>query len=230
MLTVRSLNLVRNKRTILQNLDLEIENGEFVVVIGQSGAGKSQLLRRIAGLDPELGQPLYQSEQIGLAFQQAPLVPWLNLKRNLLVAGITDVNACLADLQLQDFAEYLPSKISPGMRQKLNLARALSRKPKLVLLDEPFASLDQGSRFHLYKWLNQKRAEMGFAVLMVTHDLYEAFFLADRIDFLSKQQMRISESFRKRASAEPSNAGLAWGEEARQRISHLLEAEYESNK
>ena len=189
-------------------LDTEVEAGGFTAIIGPSGCGKSTLLRLVAGLDrPDSGAILLDGvpvtepvPQCGMVFQQFALFPWLTIRRNvgfgLSRAHGADaiVEQLLLDVGLSAFADHYPRSLSGGMQQRAALARALARQPQLLLLDEPFGSLDQQTRVLMQELLEMLwHAETG-TVLMVTHDIEEALFLADRIIVLSARPGRILES------------------------------------
>ena len=186
---------------IVQNFNLRVRKGEFVCLIGHSGCGKSTVLSMIAGLNPitegviilagkELGGP---GPDRGLVFQSPCLLPWLTTLENVML-GVDQVFYTAEKSERVQIAEYYltlvglgdalnkrPGELSQGMRQRVGIARAFALSPKMLLLDEPFGMLDSLTRFELQQVLidlwrkNQKTA------LMVTHDVDEALFLADRV-------------------------------------------------
>jgi NitT/TauT family transport system ATP-binding protein len=178
-------------------VDLDIDRGEFVALLGPSGCGKSTLLRMIAGLDrPDAGslQTIASDHRhgagIAYVFQDANLLPWRNVLKNVaLPLELTGVKkherleraaAALKQVGLSDALARYPAALSGGMRMRVSLARALVTEPALLLLDEPFAALDEITRQHLDEQLRSLWMERRMTVLFVTHSTIEAAFLADR--------------------------------------------------
>ncbi|WP_083656021.1 ABC transporter ATP-binding protein [Mongoliimonas terrestris] len=189
----------------LKNVDLTIESGEFVCLLGASGCGKSTLLNLLAGFDkPSGGQLLYRGKPIAgpgkervMFFQDAnaALLPWQTVQQNVefglklqgLPAGERRARAeeCLTLVNLAEHRHKVPSEISGGMRQRLQIARALAVQPDVFLMDEPFAALDAITRRRMHEallevWEREKRT-----IVFVTHDIMEALTLADRIAVMS---------------------------------------------
>jgi nitrate/nitrite transport system ATP-binding protein len=186
----------------LRDIDLQIEKGQFVTLIGHSGCGKSTLLNLITGLDvPTSGYLFLSGRQIagpgpdrGVVFQNHSLLPWLTCFENIYLAvervfGPTEPKAKLNErtrhalelVHLTEAAEKRPQEISGGMKQRVGIARALAMEPKLLLMDEPFGALDALTRARLQDELMRIVAETGSTVVMVTHDVDEAVLLADRV-------------------------------------------------
>lgn len=189
--------------TAVDSLSLDIAVGSFLALIGPSGCGKSTLLRMLAGLDePTAGTVSgIDHDRIAYVFQDAHLMPWRNVLRNvtlpLELAGISKservaaARAALAQVGLSDAARRYPAELSGGMRMRVSLARALVTHPKVLLLDEPFAALDEISRHALDEMLRRLWLETGMTVIFVTHSIAEATFLADRAIVFSKRPARI---------------------------------------
>lgn len=193
----------------LSGVDLALAPGSFVAVVGPSGCGKSTLLRLIAGLEtPDAGAIRIDSEppsvaaaqhRIGVAFQDHALLPWLSVRQNVALpfrlAGVPVDEARVASLVamvgLAEFAGARPSQLSGGMRQRVSIARSLALSPRLLLLDEPFGALDAFTREELWCVLRDLWAAQRFTVVLVTHDLREAVFLADTVYVMSKRPGRI---------------------------------------
>jgi len=179
---------------------------EFVCVLGPSGSGKSTLLRALAGLiQPSAGTIHFQNQQaaprVGFVFQQATLMPWRSVLENILlpleVEHLPAAQACqkaqemAALVGLTGFENALPRDLSGGMAQRVALARALIHDPDLLLLDEPFGSLDALTREKMWGELSRLWQARQTTVLMVTHSISEALFLADRVLLLSARPGRI---------------------------------------
>jgi NitT/TauT family transport system ATP-binding protein len=191
---------------VLDRISFQIQPGEFVALLGPSGSGKSSLLRLIAGLDqPDSGTLMIEAVQgalsRGFVFQEPTLMPWRSVLRNttlpLELQGWTmDRAKARADEELQrvrlaEFAARYPHELSGGMKMRTSVARALTTCPNLLLLDEPFAALDEPTRHGLQMQLREIWAGLGMTVLFVTHSISEAVFLADRILVLSPRPARI---------------------------------------
>ena len=183
-------------RQVLKDVSLDIEEGEFIAIVGRSGCGKSTLLRLLAGLEQSSaggitldGQPLQQTrDELRLMFQDARLLPWRTVVDNValgLPGSRADVRraalAALADVGLADRADEWPSRLSGGQRQRVALARALVHRPRLLLLDEPLGALDALTRIEMHQLIERLWLAQGFTALLVTHDVAEAVALADRV-------------------------------------------------
>ncbi|EIM27282.1 ABC transporter ATP-binding protein [Microvirga lotononidis] len=198
-----------NGVTALAGFDLDIFAGEFVSLLGPSGCGKSTVLRLIAGLaeptDGSVAWPEARSDdhrgEIGFVFQDATLMPWANVADNvwlpLRLRGVSRRDAqdriveSLALVGLGDFAKAYPRELSGGMRMRVSIARALSLKPRLLLMDEPFAALDEIARFRLNDDLLRLQGELRCTVVFVTHSVYESAYLSSRIAVMSPRPGRI---------------------------------------
>ena len=190
-------------------VDLTIEKGSFTAFLGPSGCGKSTLLRMIAGLDvPTSGAITVGGERaadrrvpIAFVFQDAHLLPWRTVLDNaalpLELAGISKAERraaardVLADVGLADSAARIPAELSGGMRMRVSLARALITRPRLLLLDEPFAALDELTRNRLDDRLRALWRERGTTVIFVTHSITEAAYLAERAVVFSRRPARV---------------------------------------
>lgn len=183
----------------LKNIQLQVKEGEFITVIGPSGCGKSTLLRIIAGLETEYkGQVQLAGRQItgpgidkGVIFQEPRLFPWLTVERNIAAdLSLRDpvvrdkVDELIELVRLQGFEKSYPNELSGGMAQRVSIARALLRNPKVLLLDEPFGALDAFTRAHMQDVLLDIWKKNKTTMIFVTHDIDEAVFLADRIVIL----------------------------------------------
>lgn len=189
----------------LKDIQLDVNPGEFVAIVGPSGAGKSTLLNMVAGLDQDFegkitvdNEPLHATsplKQIGFMFQESRLMPWLTVLDNLLlVLGKEEVDKArelLRQVHLTDIESHFPGQLSGGMQRRVALARAFAVKPDLLLMDEPFMSLDAPTAEYLRGLLMDLWSDTKPMVLFVTHYLREALALADRIVFLSEQPAHI---------------------------------------
>ena len=186
---------------MLHDLDLEIEPGSFISIIGRSGSGKSTLLRLIAGLDrPDAGTiRLDGVEFAGLAphttvmFQDSRLLPWQRVLDNVALAAPRAARqSSLESLQqvgLGDRALDWPASLSGGQRQRVALARALASEPHVLLLDEPLGALDALTRADMQRLIESIWSDRRFTALLVTHDVVEAVTLSDRVVVLSKGRL-----------------------------------------
>ena len=192
---------------VLSNINFSILKGEFICIVGGSGCGKSTLLRAMAGLDPDYeGKILIDGKEVrspkkerGLVFQEPRLFPWLTVEENVVFALNEGTKAekkekaeeCLKLVGLSGFEKSLPKELSGGMAQRANIARALVNNPYILFLDEPFGALDAFTKIQLQnELLNIKKKEKS-TMIMVTHDIEEAVYLADRIIVMDKNPGRI---------------------------------------
>jgi len=171
---------------VLDGLDLEIARGEFVALLGRSGSGKTTLLRALAGLDSAEGQAVRTPAARAVVFQEPRLLPWKRVWRNVMLGLHTAdakyrAGASLAEVGLEQRADVWPATLSGGEAQRVALARALVREPQLLLLDEPFASLDALTRLKMHELVLALWRRHAPTVLIVTHDVDEAITLADRV-------------------------------------------------
>lgn len=181
-------NLVRSygSRVVIDRLNLRIERGEFVALLGESGCGKTTLLRALAGLDSIQGGRIVAPRRPAVVFQEHRLLPWDSLWCNVSL-GLRLQHAreraaeALTEVGLGDRLDDWPRNLSGGQAQRVALARALVQQPELLLLDEPFAALDALTRIRMHQLVRELVANHQPGVLLVTHDVDEAIALADRI-------------------------------------------------
>lgn len=200
----RSFGSGSEQHVVLRDVNLEVEAGEVLAIVGASGCGKSTLLRAAAGLDaPTSGAVLIDGTGVdgidprcAFAFQEPRLLPWLSLRDNIAIglprgtssaAGKAKVEELLGLVELAGFAGHRPREVSGGMAQRASLARALARNPGVLLLDEPFGALDALTRLKMQDLLLRIHEATPTTVLLVTHDVDEALQLADRIIVLAKE-------------------------------------------
>ena len=172
--------------TVINGLDLEIADGEFVALLGRSGSGKTTLLRTLAGLDGPSGGEVRVPESRAVVFQDARLMPWKPVWENVMLGlGGRDARkraeVALAEVALDHRADAWPLTLSGGEAQRAALARALVREPSVLLLDEPFAALDALTRIQMHELVLGLWRRHRPAVLLITHDIDEATALADRV-------------------------------------------------
>ncbi|MFD1330595.1 ABC transporter ATP-binding protein [Methylopila musalis] len=183
---VRGLVRRYGARTVIDGLDLEIARGEFVALLGESGCGKTTLLRALSGLDPIDGGAVDAPRRPAVVFQEHRLLPWDSLWRNVSLGqpekGARERAAeALAEVGLGERLDDWPRNLSGGQSQRVALARALVQEPELLLLDEPFAALDALTRLKMQALVKELVARHRPGVLLVTHDVDEAIALADRV-------------------------------------------------
>ncbi len=186
------------ERAVLDQLDLTIEPGQFVALLGRSGTGKSTLLRLLSGYDRGASGEIGVTDHVAVAFQDSRLLPWLRVVDNVTLglpgkAASRKARAQLDEVGLAAQANAWPGVLSGGEAQRAALARALIREPELLLLDEPFAALDALTRISMHQLLRRLCERHHPAVLLVTHDVDEAVLLADRIVVL--EQGRLEQDF-----------------------------------
>jgi NitT/TauT family transport system ATP-binding protein len=195
---------------IIDKLSVDIPTGQFVSIIGPSGCGKSTLLKLVAGLTPisegslevEGKSPAAARSSMGFIFQDATLLPWrtvranialgLELKHTARAARDARVAEMLTLVGLDHVKDHYPRQLSGGMKMRVSIARALASSPRVLLLDEPFAALDEMTRDRLNEELLRLRQEQNWTVLFVTHSVAEAVFLSDRILVLAPHPGRLA--------------------------------------
>jgi NitT/TauT family transport system ATP-binding protein len=196
----------------LDGLDLDVREGEFLSLLGPSGCGKSTALRIIAGLsEPSSGTVTWRDgtgprrgpgEALGFVFQEPTLMPWTTVFGNVLLplklagaeraAAAPRVMEALSRVGLADFADAHPRELSGGMRMRVSIARALVTAPRVLLMDEPFAALDEITRFKLNDDLVALWRELGMTVVFVTHSVFESVFLSGRIVVMTPRPGRVA--------------------------------------
>ena len=201
----------------LDNVSVDVHRGEFVAVVGRSGCGKSSLVKLISGLlEPTAGEVRVDDEVIrkplgnaGMAFQNSSLLPWRTVLDNVLLPlevvrakrkayrrnpqpFVEHAEALLHTVGLGGFEDRYPWQLSGGMKQRASLCRALVHEPELLLLDEPFGALDAFTKEELWLVLQRLRESTGCSMVLITHDLAEAVFLADRVYAMTARPGRVA--------------------------------------
>lgn len=204
-LGTENVSVVFDSIHVFRDLTLEISRGEFVAVVGPSGCGKTTLLNLFSGfLKPSAGRVI-SSGRVRMVYQTDSLFPWQTVGQNIALGlrNVGDENErakqlanMLRLIKLDDFASHYPHQLSGGMRQRVELARALAGDSDVLLLDEPFSSLDYLARLRMRRELARMLKELPRTVVLVTHDIEEAAQLADRIIVLSDRPARICRELR----------------------------------
>jgi sulfonate transport system ATP-binding protein len=211
--TVTDLRRTYGNRLVIDQLNLRIERGEFVALLGESGCGKTTLLRALAGLDPIDGGRIVAPRRPAVVFQEHRLLPWESLWRNVSL-GLQAADpreraaAALAEVGLGDRLDDWPRNLSGGQAQRVALARALVQQPELLLLDEPFAALDALTRIRMHDLVRELVASHRPGVLLVTHDVDEAIALADRILVMREGRIAFEHRTKGDGSATTARAEL----------------------
>lgn len=191
---------------VLDNINFNVKDGEIICIVGTSGCGKSTLLNIIAGLDNNYDGNInynFDKEKIGYMLQDSALFPWLNIYDNATLAcnikkinNDMYINYLLERYGLSEFRNKYPDKISGGMKQRVALIRTISYKPKLLLLDEPFAALDYQTRIAISNDIYSLIRENKITTILITHDISEAISMADRIIVMSKRPAHIKNIYK----------------------------------
>ena len=198
-----------NGTEALRDLSFSVAEGEFVSLLGPSGCGKSTALRLVAGLlEPDAGHLRFPHDrpEIGFVFQEPTLMPWadaltntrlpLDLKRVARGDGNARAAAALARVGLKGFERAFPRELSGGMKMRVSLARALVTNPDILLMDEPFAALDEITRFRLNNDLLELWRKLHMTIIFVTHSVFESVYLSQRVVVMSERPGRIIAEFR----------------------------------
>lgn len=191
-----------NGTTALQDLDLQVAEGQFVSLVGPSGCGKSTVLRLIAGLGKlSTGQIRRRESKLAFVFQEAALMPWATVEENvrlpLKLAGLSKraasaaVAEAIALVHLQGFEQAYPRELSGGMKMRVSIARALVTQPEVLLMDEPFGALDEMTRSKLNSDVLDLWLEKKWTVVFVTHNIYEAVYLSNRVVVMAARPGRV---------------------------------------
>ena len=192
----------------LQGMSLRVQEGDILSLLGPSGCGKSTVLRLIADLMKPTGGRITWSGSdrkgsIGFVFQEPTLMPWATVEKNVWLpfrlggdsfsSRREDIHKCLELVGLQEFAGSYPRELSGGMRMRVSIARALVTRPRIMLMDEPFAALDEITRFKLNNDLLEIREAIGCTIIFVTHSVFESVFLSNRIAVMATRPGRVVE-------------------------------------
>jgi len=205
----KSFHVAGGEREVIRDFGLSIESGEFVAILGESGCGKSTLLRLLAGLDADYrGDIVIDGRRVdgigadrGIVFQEPRLFPWLTVERNVALGLVNEplterqrvqrVREYIRLVRLEGFELALPHQLSGGMSQRVAIARGLVASPRILMLDEPFGALDAQTRQQMQNELLGLRERERITTLLVTHDVEEAVFLADRVVVMAARPGRV---------------------------------------
>jgi NitT/TauT family transport system ATP-binding protein len=216
ILEVKGVGFDYGALTVIDSLDFSVETGELVVCVGPSGCGKSTLLSLLGGhLAPTRGH-ITRNGQSRTIYQAGGLFPWLTVAENIGLANTAKVSEWLEITRLGEFANSYPHQLSGGMRQRVELARALAAETDILLMDEPFSALDYQSRNRMRKELVATLAERPRTVVFVTHDIEEAVQIADRVVVLATRPTRVARilPLPPGRSRGPATPGVAEAEQA----------------
>lgn len=206
----------------LRKMTLAVNEGDFISLLGPSGCGKSTALRLIAGLMPPTAGRIvwtgrHEPGDLGVVFQEPTLMPWATVAQNVWLpfrlrgrsfgAVRGELAQALRLVGLDGFADAYPRELSGGMKMRVSIARALVTRPRLILMDEPFAALDEITRQKLNDDLLRLRAQIGCTVVFVTHSVFESVFLSDRIVVMAPRPGRAVTEI---AVKEPYPRGIGW--------------------
>jgi NitT/TauT family transport system ATP-binding protein len=194
---VKDLGVWYGDHRVLQDVNFEVQRGEFLSIVGKSGCGKSTLLNALAGFINKKGD-VQIPEHVGMVFQNYSVFPWLTVRQNIAfgldqVCGKQRESLILSHLEMvgmSNQAEKYPAQLSGGQVQRVALARALAPNPEVILMDEPFGALDLYTREKMQNWLLDIWQEHQKTVIFVTHSIEEAIFLSDRLLILGDGQVR----------------------------------------
>ncbi|HLD89233.1 MAG TPA: ABC transporter ATP-binding protein [Candidatus Nanoarchaeia archaeon] len=194
--SVRSLNKSYNGLKVLNNLNLDIEHNKITAILGPNGCGKTTLLHILGGIENYSGK-IEGLTSAGLIVQELALFEWMTIKDNL--SFVTDdkrkINNLLKLVGLQDYSNNFPNSLSGGMKQKLAIARTLAADHDIILMDEPFSALDMQTREQFQQELEKIKLNTQKTIILVTHDINEAVFLADGIIVLSDKPAKVKDTF-----------------------------------
>jgi len=184
---VENISKSYGKLEVLKDISFTVEKGEFVSIIGPSGCGKTTLLHIIQGFEKPTSGKVISEGKKGFVFQEHNLFPWKTVLENVNIDTLEDPKLILEKMELTKFTDFYPNQISSGMKQKVGIARCLLRKSDIILMDEPFASLDYFTRLKMHDFLMTLKE----TILFVTHDIDEAIKLSDKIIVLSGRPAKV---------------------------------------
>jgi NitT/TauT family transport system ATP-binding protein len=196
-LQTKNLSVFYKNNCILNNLNFSAKQGEFIVIIGKSGSGKTTFLNALANLIPFSGE-IKIAHKLGFVFQQYPVFPWLTVSQNI-AFGLDNypkqsksqiIQKHLKMIGLETKKDSYSAQLSSGQKQRVALARSLAHRPKVLLMDEPYGALDYYTKLKMQKWLLNIWSKHKNTIIFITHDIEEAIFLADRILVLKNKKFQ----------------------------------------
>ncbi|MEK6772422.1 MAG: ABC transporter ATP-binding protein [Bdellovibrionota bacterium] len=199
MISLQNVSKKFDSLSVLRHVNLEIQPGEFLTILGPSGCGKSTLLRLLAGLEkPTEGELVRPKNNLNFSFvfQDSELLPWRNIEENILLPleltlkkeSSGQLEDILSLVKLSSFKKYYPHQLSGGMKMRVSIARALMTNPSLLLMDEPFSSLDENTRFEMQDQLLHLQKTKKISIVFVTHSISEAVYLSDKVQVFSSRE------------------------------------------
>lgn len=237
-ISIKNKQYANSTSVVLKDIEFTVKPGEFVAIIGPSGSGKTTLLNMLSGLEDSAGQKLLcnskalnvcKDYQLGYVFQQPRLMPWLTVNQNIQLVLPSEQNkqieTLLAEVGLAGKGDYYPKQLSGGMQRRVAIARAFAVNPELILLDEPFNSLDAPTAAKLRLLLVNLCKSCNSSVVFVTHDLSEAIYLADRIIFMSNPPSSIIHQVNvdlPKPRKESGSSELAWQAQLMNKLPNIL--------
>jgi len=204
---INNLNLSFNDIEIIRDISFDVKKGEFLSIVGRSGCGKTSLLYLILGFLEANSGSIEINGKKGFVFQDHNLFSWMTVKENIKVPLINqeknpeDIekisSELLKEVGLVSFEDHYPNQISEGMKQRVGIARALANNPEILIMDEPFSSLDYFTRFNMQDFILRLKEKHNLTIVFVTHDIDEAIKLSDRIIILSERPTWVVEVLEK---------------------------------
>lgn len=190
---IKDLSMSFGKLRVLSDISFNIKENELVSIIGPSGCGKTTLLYIIQGLIKPTSGEIITTGKKGFVFQDHNLFPWKTIKENILIGSnkVSNIDLILENIGLKSFSDFYPSQVSEGMKQRAGIGRCLAYDSNILLMDEPFCSLDYFSKIKVQEFLLKLWKERKLTILFVTHDIEEAIRLSNRIIVLSKLPTKV---------------------------------------
>jgi len=200
-ITLNNVSKRFGKFSVLEGISFEVYGGQFVSIVGPSGCGKTSLLYLIQGFTEKDEGKIETDGRTGFIFQEHNLFPWKTVKDNIMIGPLNNgkkneaekiTNEILKEINLFEFKDYYPHQISGGMKQRVGIARCLANNPHILLMDEPFGSLDYFTKLKMQDFILKLQRKLNLTILFVTHDIDEAIKLSNKIIVLSKRPAKIN--------------------------------------
>lgn len=192
-LIIKNLTVILGNNTIIEDLSLEIPNNQFLSIVGRSGGGKTTLMKALSGF-AEIKGEIIKPNKIGMVFQKSALYPWMTVYENIKFATIDDsigdinskIDECLKFAGILKKKNSYLNELSGGELQRVAIVRSLIHNPDILILDEPFSSLDEFTRHEMQVWLKKLWEKNNLTIIFITHNIEEAIYLSERIIILEK--------------------------------------------